>query len=473
MNNIEFESKVVNMNSIETLLTRMFDIMDSEFNNPYIVMNKYDEVPYKLPSDLDMSITPDDFKRLDTIIPKIAKGIHLIIVQKIWHGYQKCAYILSPLEPHEPFRLQLDFFTDFSVKHTPLLISYKEMQNETRKYGRFQVPSYRMEYVFLLMRRIFKDYIDEEHFEAIKKSVNGDKNGCYLYLKQYFDDETAEEINKYVNQDDINGLRRIRPILWKKLQLLSQNNLCGTYKIRFLINELRRQWFRIKYPVGMCVALLSPDGGGKSSVYERIMNTCWGAFFGISKMYFRPHLLRNPGMLNPLNPVPESNDNPDPHGKKPNGFLKSLFRFSYYNIDYILGYNLLVRKKCIQKQLVVFDRYYYDYFVDMRRYRYSLPKWMPKVFAFLIPTPDVIFILDGTPRVLYERKKELPINEIERQVKEYRRVASKYRNAKLINVDEPLDKVVNNVTRSLLMFKAQRTAKSMNICLDEAGIPQI
>ena len=81
-------------NSIESLLTKMFDIMDNQFLHPYVVMNKYDEVPYQLPSDLDMCITPDDFERLDTIVQNIAKGIGLIIVQKIWHGYMKCAYIL-------------------------------------------------------------------------------------------------------------------------------------------------------------------------------------------------------------------------------------------------------------------------------------------------------------------------------------------------------------------------------------------
>lgn len=70
------------MENIKSLLTKMFDIMDNEFNNPYIVMNKYDEVPYKLPSDLDMCITPEDFNRLDIIIPSIAKGIHLIVAQK-------------------------------------------------------------------------------------------------------------------------------------------------------------------------------------------------------------------------------------------------------------------------------------------------------------------------------------------------------------------------------------------------------
>lgn len=456
---------------IESLLTKVFDVMDEEFLSSYVIMNKYDEVPYKLPSDLDICVIPEDFKRLDTIITKISQTINLLIVQKIWHGFHKCAYVFSPIEPNGRFRLQLDFFTDFSVKNTPLLISYKSIQKETRKYGRFTIPSYRMEYVFLLMRRIFKNDFDEEHFHAIQRAMNGDKNGCFSYLKSYFDADIADQINGYVEKGDALKLKAIQPILWKNLQNLSRKNSCGLYKFNFYLAEIKRKIFRIKYPVGLCVAFLSPDGGGKSSIYEKITDTCWGAFYGISKKYFRPHLLKNPGMLNPLNPVPESIDNPDPHGKKPNNMIKSLIRYFYYNLDFIIGYNILVRKNCIQKQLIVFDRYYYDYFVDLKRYQYSFPKWLPRIFKWTIPTPDIVFVLEGTPEVLYNRKKELSIDEIQRQLTEYRKLAKTCKKAIIINVDKSLDEVVCEVTRHILLLKARQTAKSMNIILNDNGIP--
>lgn len=457
--------------NIKLLLTDIFDIMDREFIDKYVVMNKYDEVPDKLPSDLDMCITPRDFKRLDYIMMKVSNGSKLPIIQKIWHGYQKCAYLLSPLEPQVRFRLQLDFFTDFSVKATPLLIGYKDMQIETRTYGRFTVPSYRMEYVFLLMRRIFKNDFDKAHLVPIQAAMNGDKFGAKDYLANYFDEVTSNKINSLVESGNIVALQEMRNELWKKLQQLSKNRSRGIYKFKFKMMEVRRKMYRIQYPVGYCIALLSPDGGGKTSVFKCLEETCWGNFHGITKMYFRPHLLKNPGMLNPLNPVPESVDNPDPHGKTPNGLIKSLIRYFYYNIDYILGYNFLVRKLNIQKQLVIFDRYYYDYFVDIRRYRYSFPSWIPKAFAWCIPIPDTIFILEGTPQILYNRKKELPLAEIERQVSAYHKIADMYNNAVIINVDEPLEKVVSKITHIILLRKAQRTAKGMNMQIDANGIP--
>lgn len=460
------------MKNVATLLNEVFDIMDKEFMDPYIVMNKYDEVPYKLPSDLDMSVTPRDFRRLDVILTSISKGVGLAIIQKIWHGYQKCAYILSPLEFQGRFRLQLDFFTDFSVKNAPLLISYQDMQTEIRSYSRFTIPNYRMEYVFLLMRRIFKNDFDTEHTRVICDTLMHDKDECVRYLSCYLGNETSQTVSQLVRDCNVKALQELRSSLWSKLQSLSRRKSRGSYKLNFRLEELKRYWYRIKYPVGFSVVLLSPDGGGKSSVFEKLNDTCWGSFHGITKMYFRPHILPNPGMLNPLNPIPESSDNPDPHGKKSNGLFKSLLRYFYYNIDFILGYNIIVLKKLIQKQLVIFDRYYYDYFVDIRRYRYSFPSWIPKVFAWSIPRPDVIFILEGTPEVLFNRKKELSVEEISRQIKEYRKIAGMYDNAVIIDVNKPLDNVTLQITREILQRKAQQTAMVMKNKLNVNGIPE-
>ena len=396
---------------IEILLTKVFDVMDKEFLDSYIVMNKYDEVPYKLPSDLDMSITIRDFKRLDQIISKISQATGLLITQKIWHGYQKCAYILSPLKTLERFRMQLDFFTDFSVKNTPLLIPSQEIQSNTRRYGRFAIPNYNVEYVFLLMRRVFKNDFDEEHCNIIKEILLHDTDEIEKYSEQYLGAELGTEIAQYLLNNNIRDLQ-------KRRNVFSSKQTSFSFSLKFKFNEKRRYLFRMKYPVGMSIALLSPDGGGKSSVYEKLLESCWGSFHGINRMYFRPRLLKNPGSLKPINPTSEAEVNPNP-----------------------------------------------------QRYQYSFSKWVPRLFAWTIPTPDVIFILDGEAETLYARKKELPIEELKRQIVAYRKIADRYKNASLVNVEKPLNDVVLDVTSRIFLHKAKRTAKSMGIKLNENGIP--
>ena len=145
---------------ISDIITKTFDTMDEIFTS-FVVMNKYDELPDTLPSDIDIAIPIEDYNRLDSLVGQIGQRTNLVITQKIWHNYRKCAYILTPLHITERFRLQLDFFADFSVKATPLLITEKELQSKTRTYGRFKVPDYDVEFVFLLMRRIFKNDFDE------------------------------------------------------------------------------------------------------------------------------------------------------------------------------------------------------------------------------------------------------------------------------------------------------------------------
>jgi len=321
------------------------------------------------------------------------------------------------------------------------------------------------------MRRIFKNDFDEEHCNIIKEILLHDTDEIEKYSEQYPGAELGTEIAQYLLNNNIRDLQKRRNVYWQTLRKFSSKQTSFSFSLKFKFNEIRRYLFRMKYPVGMSIALLSPDGGGKSSVYEKLLESCWGSFHGINRMYFRPRLLKNPGSLKPINPTSEAEVNPNPHGKKPNGLIKSFIRFFYYNIDFIFGYLMLVKKMRIQKQLVIFDRYYYDYFVDIQRYQYSFSKWVPRLFAWTIPTPDVIFILDGEAETLYARKKELPIEELKRQIVAYRKIADRYKNASLVNVEKPLNDVVLDVTSRIFLHKAKRTAKSMGIKLDENGIP--
>ena len=123
----------------------------------------------------------------------------------------------------------------------------------------------------------------------------------------------------------------------------------------------------------------------------------------------------------------------------------------------------------VMKHLVVFDRYYYDYLVDLQRYQYDLPKWAPKVFLKLIPTPDIVFILDGDPENLYARKKELTLEELKYQVVAYRKVAQTVGNSQIIDVNQGIEDVVADVTKSIILKKAKKVAKQMNFKIDENG----
>ena len=205
---------------IEKIITEAFNTLDKEINR-YVVMNKYDVLPYELPSDIDICVEQSDFERLDDIIKKVAHNTNTIVAQKIWHNYRKCAYILTPIKINESFRLQLDFFSDFSVSCTPKLISYDEILNNTRCHGRFLVPKYELEYIFLLMRRIFKNDFSLEHIRLFKSIILRNRKSSFEYGIKYFDKDIFKEVEDAIINEDLDGkiekMKNLRDLLKKEI----------------------------------------------------------------------------------------------------------------------------------------------------------------------------------------------------------------------------------------------------------------
>lgn len=125
----------------------------------------------------------------------------------------------------------------------------------------------------------------------------------------------------------------------------------------------------------------------------------------------------------------------------------------------------------IKKKLVIFDRYYYDYYADMARYQYSLPTWVAKMFAWCIPSPDLIFVLDAPAEILYQRKQELPIEELRKQREAFKTFAENKRNAVLVDATQDAKQVADSITEKVLRYKAEQTAKLMHCTLDDEGVP--
>ena len=85
----------------------------------------------------------------------------------------------------------------------------------------------------------------------------------------------------------------------------------------------------------------------------------------------------------------------NPHSAKPASMPSSFLRITYYWMDYLLGYWINLRGQIIKGRTIIFDRYFYDFIVDPRRSRLSLPGWIVGLYLTLTPKPDLIFFLDA------------------------------------------------------------------------------
>ncbi|MDO4310335.1 MAG: hypothetical protein Q4C43_06395 [Prevotella sp.] len=195
------------------------------------------------------------------------------------------------------------------------------------------------------------------------------------------------------------------------------------------------------------VVILGTDGSGKSTIINHITPFFASKFpDGIVYNHLRPNLIPDLGVL--LGKKKVETIVTSPHAKKQSGLFVSLFRWGYYMIDYTLGYAkvVMLSKK---SSLFIFDRYYYDYYIDQKRLRTNLPQWILRVGEYILPRPDLILCFGGDPQKIYERKPETSLEEVMRQTQVLKAFCAKRNNAVWIDTTIALEDSVHNATNKI------------------------
>ncbi|WP_303072334.1 hypothetical protein [Bacteroides fluxus] len=427
----------------------------------YCIQNGYEDMPNSFPTDVDIFYRNANEKQIDLIVEKITKETKLLVIQKVAMGYYHFVYWLTPRIPEPHFKLELDFQSELSRKTMPHYFLPNKLLDRKIKYNGFFIPSPIDEIIYTIMRRTVKHNFTAKHLKTIQKAYLTNpleiKEGLQKELPQNIIDNIIDLIQGSSSED------------FEKYYKSFYEYVCSQSKKNTTINKRLSQWkynilrmlpLRFFNPCGMDIALLAPDGGGKSTILEALKNYEIISFESVERKYIRPGMFQNIGQYKP-NAQPEMTDNPNPHGRKPDSVFKSWIRFLIYLIDFTLGYLVKVVPLKWKRHLVVFDRYYYDYYVDMYRYHYSLPKWVPNFFSFIIPNPTITFVLYASADVIYNRKKELTLEETERQCEAFKKVASKVKNAILVDVDRPIEEIVQDIAQSIVDRRVQLTQKKL------------
>lgn len=210
---------------------------------------------------------------------------------------------------------------------------------------------------------------------------------------------------------------------------------------------------------GYVIAVEGTDGSGKSAIINSVtpwLNECFHN--SVRYNHLRPHLMPDIGVI-----LGKRKDDgqvavvDNPHSQKPSGFIGSLVRWIYYLHDYTWGYLAKVWTKIRTRSYVfVFDRYYYDYYIDSIRSRTILPHWFLRIGEIFVPKPDVILCLGGAPEMIYARKPETSLEEVTRQTDELKRFATRRKNAVWINTTQPIENSIRDAKTAILKMMSTR-----------------
>lgn len=406
-------------NRLPQIVAEVFSFLNE--NVDYAVLRNYEGLPYENKSrDIDIIITKSDYRKIrnDFVKLLVSKGYKIV---SFFESERLQTIICGRVSDSIVDLLQFDFFFHTSAYGNILLDTKTILDSKIFENGVYHVSK---EFEFL-DKYLYLKYIGAEYPQKYNKTKESIRNSEKLkgLLQELFKISDFDELESKTTSE-------FRKIIRKEVGLSIKNRV--TFYSYYLLNQ-------IKYK-GYSFGFTGPDGSGKTTVLDCMVDALKSIYSQIDLYHFRPTVFGNLGEVAHSVGIKKEvdKDYSKPHRGNKVGPINSFCRLVFYSIDYIVGYCLKVRRKLCKRQLVVFDRYYTDIICDSRRSRIFLPTrflyWFGRLF---IPSLDYNILLTASTETILNRKQELDKEGIETINSKIEYLSTKKGYKKILNEGTP------------------------------------
>lgn len=415
----------------------------------YAILRNVEEVEQGDAHDVDMTVDaaklPDAEKVLMETASRLGWKMHLRTGSSRDEVNIKCYHFYHRSEQDGSLTLiHLDIFPTFAWNGWVLLENSVLLDGAQKaKYKRAGAA---VEFVTkLFIRLLFNGRIKEKYQPGIREFFLAQPLQAKDCMRHFLSDAMAQFVLSAAQQNEWETINKRRQDIVADIRKQARPARLG-YKWYLLRKALGR--------AGVMIALQGTDGSGKSTIINALPDVLENSFNNDFTDYYhwRPGFLSRETKTENGKPVDAS----QPHAQKPQGFLMSLAKLAFFALDYFCGYWGKIRWQMAKGHLVVFDRYYYDFYLDKIRYRLKLGNFWIRLFQIIVPKPDITFLLTGEAEPIFERKKEIPLSEVQRQIDALETHKKRFANPVKINVVRPVDEVVNDVAGTILRTLGKR-----------------
>lgn len=453
---------MISHQSIQLFLNDLFD----EYRKrgvEYCLLRNYQTLPERLESsDIDILISPLAKQKNRTILALLTEKHGVVIYNHYIDERFDQFFLFRRISQQEIFTLQLDYFFDTQL-YGIQLFSGEEILQTRIPYKNFFVADDvwmvldKWLFAYLLNSPLPKRY----HDKFIKVFIQQSEPLKHM-LSRVFGEKKGYELFTKISLEGFTDLPRVGKgeLLAILLKAALKSPALHIWRFPLFL------YYRLKYflfPQGEFISVSGPDGCGKTTILDLAKEQLEPIFRFSAKNqgHTRPHFFpRIATIAKATKIIPEVDENySSPHRSKPSGLAGSLARFFYYLLDYVLGYLIKIRPALVRRELVVYDRYYFDIAADPQRARIILPWWLRKFGLWLIPLPTTAFFIKVSSQEVRRRKQELPLERIAELNLAYAKLVGAWPRLLLIENEFTADVVVAHLVDIVIDRKRNRLAR--------------
>ena len=385
----------------------------------YAILRNHEELPQYTRHDLDILVEKGSMSAAAKSISHAAKDVGWIRVADMSQLDCRSLFFVHSNTATAQY-MTVDLVIGLPWGWLPTVRTDNVLRTRVTSRG-FSVASEGCDAAMRLAKEIFRRTTPKSNAQRIiVAGARRDPDGFAACFDGLISSSLTSEMLRHAQSGDIAALcgssqKWRRSLIWR--YHLQQPFTAAWRLVRYFTTD-RRRWHGRS--IGTFIAFVGPDGSGKTSLAD-------GLHAGMGELLFKgcKRFHMHFGHLPTLGTIstkltgkrPTQIDFTQKHAGsdvEPHPTWRSILYLVYYTMDFALGH-LTVRRAKSRGCLLIFDRYFYDYYFQKRNRR--LPNWLIRTASYLVPKPDIAIRPTASASYIYRRKPELDEAEIRIQLK--------------------------------------------------------
>lgn len=423
------------MSSYSRMIGGLIDLLDRA-SIRYVFLCGYEAYPDSTESDVDFMVSAEDFRRLPELLRTTSLG-DAVLVQQIWHETSGCYFVFAAAKEGEVVFIHPDATADYCRRGILYMRCGDILEGRRRHKRGFWIPAPEKEFEYYLIKRSDKGSLSEVQAKALMRLFKEAPRACERVIHDRFRLNKASLLVSAFRAENVGEIERLVYLMHGTAAPADETLFRKISRKGRNVGRILNRCFQ---PTGLIVAVLGPDGSGKTTVIESIQKTLLPAFRQTHYYHLRPKLRGQA----------DGRVNSNPHQLPPRSYLLSAAKLGYFVLCYWLGW-IQVKKRKISSSLVIFDRYFHDVFIDPVRYRLPFGKGRWTVLGRVVPQPDVWIFLTAPDEVVTSRKGEVPPETLKTLREQYQNLAHWLGpTAHIVDTSQELSVTLNQVHQAIL-----------------------